>query len=110
VNREIVLIIVGMGIVTYISRWLPLFFLSRRALPAWLIDWLDFIPAAILSALILPALITAGEPKHLQWMKPDLWVAIPTLLFALRTRSLAGTVIFGMVLYWIASNLRFFYY
>ena len=99
-------IIIGMGVVTYIPRWLPLFFLTRRRLPGWLIDWLDFIPAAILSALILPALVTTGEPRHLVWARPDLWVAIPTLIFALRTRSLAGTVVIGMALYWLVTHFH----
>ena len=103
---EIIPIIIGMGVVTYIPRWLPLFFLTRRRLPSWLIDWLDFIPAAILSALILPALVTTGEPRHLVWARPDLWVAIPTLIFALRTRSLAGTVVIGMALYWLAAHFH----
>jgi branched-subunit amino acid transport protein len=101
---EIIPIIIGMGVVTYIPRWLPLFFLSRRRLPPWLVLWLDFIPAAILSALILPAILTAGSPRQLEWNRRDLWVAIPTLLFALRTRSLAGTVIIGMALYWLIST------
>lgn len=101
---EIIPIIIGMGVVTYIPRWLPLFFLTRRRLPSWLIDWLDFIPAAILSALILPALVTTGEPRHLVWTKPDLWVAIPTLILALKTRSLAGTVVIGMALYWLVIH------
>ena len=35
---EIIPIIIGMGVVTYIPRWLPLFFLTRRRLPFWLID------------------------------------------------------------------------
>ena len=103
---EIIATIIGMGIVTYIPRWLPLFFLSRRRLPPWLVLWLDFIPAAILSALILPAILTTGSPRQLEWNRPDLWVAIPTLIFALRTRCLAGTVIIGMGLYWLTS---FFY-
>ncbi|MCL5809049.1 MAG: AzlD domain-containing protein [Deltaproteobacteria bacterium] len=103
---EIIPIIIGMGVVTYIPRWLPLFFLTRRRLPSWLIDWLDFIPAAILSALILPALVTTGEPRHLVWARPDLWVAIPTLIFALRTRSLAGTVVIGMALYWLVTHFH----
>ena len=60
---EIIPIIIGMGIVTYIPRWLPLFFLSRRRLPPWLIDWLDFIPAAILSALI-SAVARHDEVNH----------------------------------------------
>jgi branched-subunit amino acid transport protein len=102
---EIIPIIIGMGIVTYIPRWLPLFFLSRRSLPSWLIDWLGFIPAAILSALILPSLVTIGEPRHFLWIKPDLWVAIPTLIFALKTKSLAGTVVIGMALYWLVIHV-----
>ncbi len=101
---EIIPIIIGMGIVTYIPRWLPLFFLSRCRFPPWLIVWLDFIPAAILSALILPTIVTTGTPRQLEWNRLDLWVAIPTLLFALRTRSLAGTVIIGMALYWLIST------
>lgn len=106
-NSETIPIIIGMGIATYLPRWLPLFFLSRYPLPPWLVDWLDFIPAAILSALILPTIITAGEPRHLEWYKPELWIAVPTLFFAVKTRSLAGTVVFGMFLYWLASTLHF---
>ena len=101
---EILSIIIGMGIVTYLPRWLPLFFLSRRRLPPWLIDWLGFIPAAILSALILPSLVTTGEPRYFLWIKPELWVAIPTLVFALVTKSLAGTVVTGMALYWLVTH------
>lgn len=99
-------IIIGMGVVTYLPRWLPLFFLTRRRLAPWLIDWLDFIPAAVLSALILPSIVTSGEPRHLEWIKPDLWVALPTLIFAIKTRSLAGTVVFGMILYWLVVYLH----
>ncbi len=100
---ETIPIIIGMGIVTYLPRWIPLFFLSKYPIPRWLVDWLDFIPAAILSALILPGIFTTGEPRQFDWNKPDLWVAIPTLLFAFKTKSLAGTVIVGMALYWLVS-------
>jgi len=100
---EIISIIICMGIVTYIPRWLPLFFLTRHRLSPWLIDWLDFIPAAILSALVLPAIMTAGEPRHIELFRPELWVTFPTLFFALKTKSLAGTVVIGMGLYWLAS-------
>ena len=106
-NRDnIIILIIGMGIVTYIPRLLPFIFLPSLRLPRWLIEWLDFIPAAILSALVLPSIVTAGEPRHLEWCKPDLWAAIPTLLVAVKTRSLAGTVIIGMAMYWLALNLH----
>jgi branched-subunit amino acid transport protein len=102
-KTDYLIIILGMGIVTYIPRWLPLFFLSNRQMPEWLTGWLDFIPVAILSALILPCLVTAGEPRQLDLLKPELFVAIPTFIFALKTRSLAGTVIAGMFLFWLAG-------
>jgi branched-subunit amino acid transport protein len=104
-SSETIPIIIGMGIATYLPRWLPLFVLSRRPLPPLLIDWLDFIPAAILSAIILPSIVTTGEPRHLEWCKPDLWIGIPTLFFAVKTKSLACTVVFGMILYWSISTL-----
>ena len=106
-KTDYLLLVLGMGIVTYLPRWVPLIFLSRRRLPEWLRQWLDFIPAAVLSALILPALVTTGEPRHLTVFQPALLVSIPTLIFAWKTRSLAGTVVIGMALFWVAG--RFFY-
>ena len=97
-------ILIGMGIVTYVPRWLPLVLLSNRRLPEWFEQWLDLIPAAILSALILPILITTGAPRRLDLLRPELFVAVPTLLFAVKTRSLAGTVVVGMLLFWLAGK------
>ena len=105
VDPKFLILILGMGIVTYLPRWFPLFFLSTRELPGWLRIWLDFIPAAVLAALILPALVTAGPVRHLDLTRPELIVAVPTLLFALKTRSMGATVLVGMALFWIAGKL-----
>ena len=94
-----------MGLVTYIPRWAPLFFLTRRDLPKWFVEWLDLIPAAILSALLLPSLVTTGDPKQMALFRPELFVAIPTFIFAVKTKSLGGTVIFGMALFWLAGKI-----
>ncbi len=102
---DYLLLLIGMGVVTYLPRWLPLFALAQRQLPQWLIDWLSLIPVAILSALIAPSLLTDSAPRALQLGKPELLVAIPTLLFALKTRSLGGTVLVGMGLFWAAKSL-----
>jgi branched chain amino acid efflux pump len=105
IHRELVWVILGMGLVTYVPRWFPLVLLSRRNLPQWLVEWLDLIPAAILSALLLPELVTNGMPRHLAVWQPELWVAIPTIIFALKTKSLGGTVVLGMALFWMARNI-----
>lgn len=101
------MLVLGMGIVTYVPRLIPILFLSQRELPQWMLEWLDYIPAAILSALIFPAILTSGEPRIFDVTRPELLVAIPTFIVAAKTRSLAGTVIFGMFLYWIVEKLFF---
>jgi branched-subunit amino acid transport protein len=105
ISTDYLLLCLGMGLVTYVPRWVPLVALSQRSLPRWLEEWLNLIPAAILSALILPALLTSGEPRQLTLWSNDLIVAIPVFLFALGTRSLGGTVIVGMALYWLAGKV-----
>jgi 4-azaleucine resistance transporter AzlC len=97
---RIIILIICMGIVTYLPRLLPLVALSRRRLPGWFTEWLELIPVAILSALIAPILFASAEPRSFCFGKPELLAAVPTLLFALKTRSLAGTVMVGMLCYW----------
>jgi branched-subunit amino acid transport protein len=99
-TRDYIVLILCMGAVTYLPRMLPLVALSRRRLPGWFTEWLELIPAAILSALLAPTLLACAAPRTFCLGKPELLAAVPTLLCALRTRSLAGTVIVGMLCYW----------
>lgn len=103
-ETEYILLVLAMGLVTYIPRWLPLFFLSKRRLPEWFIEWLDMIPVAILSALIFSDLFVTGDPRSLDILQLKSLVAIPTFLFALKTKSLGGTVVVGMVLFWMGTE------
>jgi len=100
---EYAFLFAGMGIVTYLPRMVPLLYLAHRQLPQGLVDWLSLIPVAILSALLAPSLFADTDPRMLNLGKAELLVAIPTLLFALKTKSLGGTVLIGMLLYWIAG-------
>jgi len=93
----------GMGLVTYLPRALPLIYLAHKRMPQWLIDWLSLIPVAILSALLAPSLFTDATTRSFAFGKLELLVAIPTLLFSLKTRSLGGTVLVGMLLYWLGG-------
>lgn len=97
-------LILGMGIVTYLPRVLPLVLLAERNLPAGLRDWLSLIPVAILAALLAPGLLIDSSARTLSLGKPELLAAIPTLLLALRTRSLGASVIFGMGFYWLIQH------
>lgn len=99
-HPDYLLIVAGMALVTYVPRSLPLLLLAQQRLPQWFVEWLDLIPVAILSALIFPELFVRGDPRGLALLQPKSLVALPTLLFALKTRSLGGTILLGMLLYW----------
>lgn len=102
--EEYLLIVAAMGLVTYLPRWLPLVVLNRNPMPEWLSRWLDLIPAAILGALLFPAIFTAGSPRQLALLHPASIAAIPALLIAIKTRSLGLTAIVGMAAYWLLEN------
>ena len=54
-------LLLGMGIVTYLPRVLPLLVLAQRNLPQGLLDWLGLIPVAILAALLAPGSWSAAH-------------------------------------------------
>ncbi|NMC46368.1 MAG: AzlD domain-containing protein [Chloroflexi bacterium] len=94
----IVLTLVGMALVTIVPRVLPLLLLSTRKLPAWLRTWLEYIPVAVLAAMLLPTLVTTDGCIDLTFDNLFLWLSIPCFVVAWRTRSLLGTVGTGLAL------------
>ncbi|TYR79757.1 AzlD domain-containing protein [Priestia megaterium] len=56
---EIALIIIGMALVTYIPRLLPVF--VGGSMPPWVERWLKCVPYAALAALIFPGILSIDE-------------------------------------------------
>ena len=61
---DVLMIVILLGLVTYIPRLLPMYFFNVEKIPARLKLFLSFIPYAALGALILPGSINAisGKP------------------------------------------------
>lgn len=55
---QLFFIILGMAIVTFIPRLLPVFIMDRLNLPIWANKWLKTIPYAALGALIFPGILS----------------------------------------------------
>ncbi|MFS0824283.1 AzlD domain-containing protein [Bacillus sp. 1P02SD] len=66
-DKTILLMIIGMGLVTYIPRMLPLVVFNSVKLPPFLQNVLKNVPFAILGALIIPGVFTINE---------DIWFGI----------------------------------
>ena len=98
-RHEILMLILGMGIVTFLPRFLPMAFLTRWVIPERVKMGLGYIPIAILSAIVFPILFfTEGAEVEIQ--PHYLLSAIPVFIFAWRVKNLWGSVVLGMLIYW----------
>lgn len=95
-QKIIFITIVGMMVVTYLPRALPLLALAQRTLPELVIRWLSFIPAAVLSAMLVPILVLKEKSLDFSGDNIFLWAAIPTILVSWKMKSFVGAVIMGM--------------
>ncbi|MGI6705923.1 MAG: AzlD domain-containing protein [Clostridia bacterium] len=96
-EKEILLVIVGMSLVTYLPRVLPIAILSKVNLPDWFLSWLKYIPVAVLAALLAPTLFMQDGHVALSFSNKALWASIPCFFVAARTRNLFLTVSVGIV-------------
>ncbi len=60
--NELLFIVTGMALVTYIPRLIPLLILGDKKMPRFLGAFLQFVPYAVLGALIFPGILSStGE-------------------------------------------------
>lgn len=90
---------VGMAAGAYLFRASFLFLGERLALPRWLLRALDFVPPAVLAALVVPVFVDL----HSAWTAVDsarLVAGLAALAVAYRTRSVPLTLVVGMGVLW----------
>lgn len=92
------LTILAMAGVTYLTRSAPLLALAGRTLPPWCIRFLAHVPAAVLAALVTPALFLPDGRLALGFDNAVLWAGLASFALALRTRGFFGPVALGMVI------------
>ena len=102
-QETIFLIILGMALVTYLPRFLPSWALSKRPLNPAISRWLGYIPPAVLAALLTPDLAPKPGGEDPAYLFP--LAAAVTLIAALKTKSLLGSVAAGMMVAALARYL-----
>lgn len=95
-SKQVVLLIIGMTMVSFIPRALPLILFNKKNLPPILVKWLSFIPAAVLAALLAPDLFIPMGSWDFSFTNLYLLAAIPTIGIALVSRSMIWTLLAGM--------------
>lgn len=92
------------AMVTAIIRIVPILFLARRRFPLLVRYWLNYVPAAVLSAIIAAEI--AQRPQLTSFGVSVAFIAaIVSLAFGMITRSLLATVIVSILAYLLFQNL-----
>ena len=105
VRPEFLALVLACALVTALPRVLPLVVLSRMTLPGWLLDWLRFVPVAVLAALCAIEVLLPGGTLAVSAANPALPAIAVAFLIAAATRSLLGTVLAGVAGYWLLLSI-----
>ena len=88
--------IVGMFLVTWIPRALPVLALASRKLPDSVIHWLSYVPASVLAALVAPELFLQDGQFCFSLHNIFLLSAVPCLVVGKLCGSFFGAVFTGI--------------
>lgn len=90
------LIFLAGGAITFALRFSFIYAFGRVRVPAGLHRALRFVPPAVLSAIIFPAVLMPGDRLDLSLSNHPLMAAAVAVLVAVRTRKTLPTIAAGM--------------
>ncbi|MFJ4068909.1 AzlD domain-containing protein [Pseudomonas sp. NPDC089996] len=97
-NPWITFVLIGLG--TFAIRLSFIEFYGALRIPPMLRRALVYVPASVLAALVLPAVVfEAGQPG-IDWGNPQIPAAVAAGVVAWRTRSTLLTLAVGMGVLW----------
>ena len=95
--------IVG-GIFTFGTRFVMLSGWVAHGLPRWLIDALAFVPIAVLTAILVPAvLIDPATQQIIVIGNARIFAAVVATIIALLTRNVIATISSGLATLWFVQ-------
>jgi branched-subunit amino acid transport protein len=90
------IVIVGMAVLNYAVRFIPLAVVSRIELPKPIARWLSFVPISVMGALVASEVLRPNGTWSNPLTGPSLYAAIITALVFRFTRSFLGATVAGM--------------
>ena len=90
----------GMAVVTFACRYPVLAFVSRLTLSPGLRATMEFIPTAVLTAIIVPAVLAPAGKLAIEWQNPALFAALFCGIVAWHSQNILLTIVVGMATWW----------
>lgn len=96
-GAAILAVIIGMGLINFGLRFVPLALLSRMELPRPVRRWLSFVPIAVMGALVASEVVHPGGETPPLLTSPYVWASLLTMLVFRFTRSFLGATLAGVI-------------
>jgi branched-subunit amino acid transport protein len=93
------------GLITYAIRLSFIALVGQRPVPSLARRALRFVPPAVLTAIIFPALLLPAGRLDISLRNAHLLAGLLAIFIAWRTRSAVWTIVIGMVALWILQSL-----
>jgi len=94
-----ILLLLGMTLVTFSVRYLPLLVVGRIQLPNKVMRALRYVPVAVLTAIIVPFMLRPQGTLFLSFENAYLVAGVASVVIAWRTRNLLATIAGGMAIF-----------
>lgn len=97
-------VVLVVGALNYLSRLSFIALFARLDIPPVVARALRFVPAAMLTAIVVPAVVfTAPATLAFSYTNPKLVAALAAAFLAWYTRSATVTMVGGMIALWIVQ-------
>ena len=93
------------GLGTFLIRFSFIYLIGRAEFPPTVTHMLKYIPPAVLSALVWPALVLSGGHISIGPANYRLWAGLVAVLVAWKTKNTILTITAGMVSLWLMQWL-----
>jgi branched-subunit amino acid transport protein len=99
------LIMIALAVGTFLIRVSFILLLSNREVHPLVSRALRFVPASVLSALVVPQILTRDHSILISFANPQLIAGMVATLVAWRTKNVLFTILSGMVALWVLLAL-----
>jgi branched-subunit amino acid transport protein len=100
-SANIWVVMVSVGILTFLTRLSFILIADRWQAPAAFRRALQFVPIAVLTAIIVPELVLSTGSLNLSPLNPRLIAGIIAIVVAWKTKNTVLTIVSGMAAFWV---------
>ncbi|MFI1800849.1 AzlD domain-containing protein [Streptomyces sp. NPDC020379] len=99
------LLIIGMAACAFATRYLPIVLFQDRELPDAVKTALNYVPGAVLAALVFPEVVTPMYEGGGEWAVPTLVGGIVTLIAGRLVKNFLAVAAIGVVTFFVLRQL-----